>query len=149
MRKRYMTKFGLNEGNCLDACVASILECDIEDLPGLSDLGKFWFWKTIEILSLRGYGCIYVPKEILSSVIVSDCICIALFSTDSPERHAKVGRWKSYKEEDGNWSYTVEEEFDPHPNPDFDCIDLTGIFLIFPKPEYASNVLPNWKVARS
>jgi len=45
MRPVDQTKFGQPEGNCLAACVASILECRLEDVPDLwegEQAGKNW-----------------------------------------------------------------------------------------------------------
>ncbi len=36
MKPVYQTKFGATEGNCLAACIASLLETDIDDIPDFS-----------------------------------------------------------------------------------------------------------------
>jgi len=41
MKKVYQTKFG-SEGNCFAACIASLVETDIEKLPFLSDYEDRW-----------------------------------------------------------------------------------------------------------
>lgn len=41
MKKVYQSKFG-NEGNCFAACIASILEIELDSLPFLSDFEDDW-----------------------------------------------------------------------------------------------------------
>lgn len=40
MKPIYQTKFGSKEGNCFQACIASILEISIEDVPDIDPAGK-------------------------------------------------------------------------------------------------------------
>lgn len=72
MKLVYQTKFGDPEGNCFAACVASILECEITELPDFDDLpeGCNWLEWFNEHLAPKGYGVIsatvplhaYVPS---------------------------------------------------------------------------------------
>jgi len=41
MKKIYQSKFG-NEGNCFAACIASILEIELDSLPFLADFNDNW-----------------------------------------------------------------------------------------------------------
>lgn len=41
MKKVYQSKFG-NEGNCFAACIASILETELDSLPFLADYNDDW-----------------------------------------------------------------------------------------------------------
>lgn len=137
MTPQYMTMFGFGNANCLQAAIASLLDKKIEELPNFSDFGKEWHWKTCEWLSEHGYGTIWVAAETVKDLIVSDCLCIAIFDTGTHEDHAKVGRWRStydYLDEHDkmHWRFNVEEVFDPNPHPDFECVALRGLLLIFP-----------------
>jgi hypothetical protein len=131
-----MNEFGFGNGNCLQAAIASLLDKKIDELPNFSDFGKEWHRKTSEWLLDHGYGTIWVAAESVKDLIVSDCLCIAVFDTGTHEDHAKVGRWRSthdYEMEDGtmHWHYTVEEVFDPNPHPNFECVALRGLLLVF------------------
>lgn len=66
MKRVYQTKFGHPEGNCFNACVASILECSLEDLPDLEKFeakGVNWLDGLNEALRPMGYGVIHVPAS--------------------------------------------------------------------------------------
>lgn len=137
MKRVYMTKFGDGNGDCLTACIASLIEVDSETLPDFSSFGKPWHQKTVPILRSYGYESIYVFADTLKTLpnppIVSDCLCICIFDTGTHEDHVKIGRWTStYDAETNTWAYSVDEVFDPHPNPTFECVALRGMFLIFP-----------------
>src|SRR5690242_11331563 len=58
MKPVFQTRNGDPEGNCFAACVASILECSIEELPDLHDLpeGENWLeWFNTQ-LAPRGFA---------------------------------------------------------------------------------------------
>jgi hypothetical protein len=58
-------------GDCLTACVASLLECEIADLPDFSAMDREWLKGTREWLEANGYACIWIAKESLSSHLIS------------------------------------------------------------------------------
>ena len=60
MKPIIQTKFGRPDGNCLEACVASIMEVGIDEVPDFP-CGASWFGKLEEWAALRGFECIYVP----------------------------------------------------------------------------------------
>ena len=45
MKKVYQTKFGKPEGNCFPACIASILEIDIDQVPNIHEGKGVWYQK--------------------------------------------------------------------------------------------------------
>lgn len=56
MKPQAQTLFGKNEGNCVAACIASILEMPIEDVPNFAKLYNFeWAEHLEEWLGGRGY----------------------------------------------------------------------------------------------
>ena len=70
MKKVYQTKFGYPDGNCLAACLASIFELDIDDIPDFgvrSDWYKKFTQWCIEKLDLwpidiDANNCAFEPK---------------------------------------------------------------------------------------
>lgn len=136
MKPVMMTKYADEDANCLTACVASLLECDIESLPCFSSMGTDWFRHTVEYLEARGFGTIFVPAERLQGLIVSDCLCICIFKVpNSDVSHAKLGRWHS--EFGGElWNYSITEEFDPNKYG-VATGDLASVLLVFPKMDYS------------
>jgi hypothetical protein len=66
MKQVYQTKFGEPEGNCFNACVASILECSLEDLPDLYEIeqtGENWLVGLNNALRPIGYGIVHIPAS--------------------------------------------------------------------------------------
>lgn len=52
---------GSRDGNCFEACVASILECAIAEIPPLVlNNPDDWFEKCSEFLHSRGYSAAYI-----------------------------------------------------------------------------------------
>jgi hypothetical protein len=94
------------KGDCLRACLASILEFDIEYIPNFweqtEDTHEFWNllneWTTENI----GYKCIPIFLEDAFDDILKDVLCIAIGRTGrGNEEHAVV------------WCNKLI--FDPHP----------------------------------
>jgi hypothetical protein len=66
MKPIYQTKFTKPEGNCFNACVASILECKLEDLPDLYEIeqtGQNWLVGLNNALRPMGYGVVHIPAS--------------------------------------------------------------------------------------
>jgi hypothetical protein len=59
MKKVFQTKFGQLTGNCMNACLASLLELDIELIPAFGH-DKKWWTRMREFLGALGYS----PLEI-------------------------------------------------------------------------------------
>lgn len=131
MKAQFMTKYGVGNGNCLDACIASLLEVDIDSVPNLSDTDKAWHEKTRDFLQSSGFGCLWVAEPFLKEVIITSSLCIAVMRTDSEESHAIVGRWRAWKDSEDTWRYEVTEEFDPNERKNANCTELAGVLLIF------------------
>ena len=66
MKPVYQTKFGVPDGNCFNACIASIIECSIGDLPDLCEIeatGQNWLIGLNDALRPMGYGVISSPAS--------------------------------------------------------------------------------------
>lgn len=66
MKPVYQTKFGDPEGNCLMACVASVLEISLEECPVLWELeqqGKHWVIELNRFLGTRGWMATWLNYE--------------------------------------------------------------------------------------
>ncbi len=76
MKPVYQTRYGEPHGNCFAACVASILECGLADLPDLDNLpeGRNWLDWFNEQLAERG----------LSSTIYLYQICFFPCTEEQP-----------------------------------------------------------------
>src|SRR6266404_987731 len=66
MKRIFQTKFGHPEGNCFNACVASIIECALDELPDLEKFeakGVNWLDGLNQFLRPMGYGVISIPAS--------------------------------------------------------------------------------------
>lgn len=55
-------KFGMPDGNCFAACIASILELPLAEVPNFVTFGDKWYERTVEFLRCRGFTPIYVTR---------------------------------------------------------------------------------------
>lgn len=58
MKPVMQTKFGMPEGNCFAACLASLLELPIEEIPEFSE--KRWFTEATNWLFSRGLAIVHI-----------------------------------------------------------------------------------------
>lgn len=57
------TIFGMPLGDCHRACIASILELEITDVPNFNEAGEDWFMAMTDWLEGRGLGVIDAPAD--------------------------------------------------------------------------------------
>lgn len=135
MRPVTQTRFGWPEGNCLMACVASILEVDLEALPDLYEAQQeredgSWWNALHEALKERGWSCVYVGWD--TDIAAPQGYAIA--GGDSPREDVV-----NDKGENAGHTVVVKDGrvvHDPHPSRD----GLGGtpndyIVLLPPRPE--------------
>lgn len=97
MKRVFQTLRGL-EGNCFAACVASILECTIEEIPSLP-LDSNQNRALNKWLATRGLHYLEVEPHTLIRGTFEDVICIFTVPSETPEvheaglTHAVVGKW--------------------------------------------------------
>ena len=121
------TKLGFGSGNCGAACIASILEISIEDIPNFhgddpKDADTYWSnickWCENKPFMLVSF---YIPNEYDAKEILKDCWCIASGlsprRTEEWHRHAVV--WRN-----------GEIVHDPHPSRlGLREIDMYDVFI--------------------
>lgn len=61
------TIFGWPSGNCFAACVASILELSLDEVPNFMLNHETWFDDTYRWLAARGYTVLYVKRDAVAS----------------------------------------------------------------------------------
>lgn len=92
MTKIFQTKYNLNQGNCLTACVASLLDVPIFTLPEFCVDGE-WFERLDQFCKENGFfllywrHCMNVPMLCLGAYII---LLLELEGTDT--LHAVVGK---------------------------------------------------------
>ena len=130
MKPVNQTSFGTGQGNCFSACIASILEIAVADVPNFCHQdadhdGSTWLERTAAWLQERGWGLVHVTwKGGCDLVLPMNCWLICLGPREgTDEEHAVVGRAtagrRSEGEADGkkvwNWEYSIEWVHDPNP----------------------------------
>jgi len=89
MKKVYQTRFGKPKGNCILACIASVLEVELSEVPDiLADNEKWW-----EIINnwAESYGYILMPVEFKDYKDTPPCYCILGGKGENGIPHAVVG----------------------------------------------------------
>lgn len=66
MKKIFQTKFGKPEGNCFPACVASILEIEIERIPNYQEGDGVWYQNFKKWLRKFDYECVALNRSLLA-----------------------------------------------------------------------------------
>lgn len=129
MIAQQQTRFG-KDGNCLEACVASVLDLSIDDVP---DFGKEKGWWSNFVAFITQFGVRPLDVDIRSDWTHDEvrewarehfgADVLHLISGDSPSglRHATVGR-----------GGTIIH--DPHPEGGGVSGDLTFTFFVVPDP---------------
>lgn len=91
MKKVYQTKFGLPDGNCHAAALASIFGVELEDIPDFYDSDSHWYDEFVKFMVKR-FGV--QPIEVLNNGCGWQPIGLHLINGDSPRgdfKHAIVG----------------------------------------------------------
>lgn len=117
MKPVQQTIFGQKKGNCLPACIASILEIPIDDLPNFcAKKGTNWITDTAEWLHLHGWSMFYFslnPRRKRKDGRVN-----ADWHFNIPRDALYIAGGKSPR---GNWNHACiyrdnELIHDPHPD---------------------------------
>jgi hypothetical protein len=96
----FQTKFGL-EGNCLAACVATILGYPIESVPIPAAFGSVQNRELNAWLVNRGLHYFESEVKAIYDGSFEDVVCIFTVESDTPEvrsaggKHAVVGKWNA------------------------------------------------------
>jgi len=61
------TLFGWPSGNCFAACVASILELPLDEVPNFMLNHETWFEDAYRWLAARGYSLLYVKRDAVAA----------------------------------------------------------------------------------
>jgi hypothetical protein len=64
MQTKFSNKEGTEHGNCLSACVASILEIPLSEVPLFEELGKEWGKAFFELFYKHGYDICINENEV-------------------------------------------------------------------------------------
>ena len=141
MKRMYQTKFGNGNGNCLLACVASVLERDIDSIPDFNMSGAGWFEELYEWCVKERIGLIKLNPEGWKNAALLNSWAICCFSVQgSDEHHAAVGkcvRGPNQEHEDGlKWTWECCEVFDPNPRG-VKALELLYMLFLIPDPPLA------------
>lgn len=113
------TSYEKGKGNCLTACVASVLDMPISALPEFCVDGE-WFMRLAEFCTRNGFLLMYwTHSRDLPLLCMGAYLIIVLDLEGTEDRHAVVGkaRIKSVKNmpsDETSWEWETELAHDPN-----------------------------------
>lgn len=116
----YQTNYGKSTGNCLTACVASLIDLPIETVPEFC-IDGIWFTKLAEFCSTNGYSLIYFKHGVNNQVIPINTLLIACMKlVNTEDLHSIIVRTKPNVEflasGETKWTWIAEIVHDPNQN---------------------------------
>ena len=123
MKPVFQTRYGKDEGNCYQACLASIMEMELDEVPDFCNLyPERGHWQLEANIWLRQFGLATVtiaPQfgDDYITAYLKDCFLIATGDNSNGVRHCVI--WKN--------GITVH-----NPNKDCKGINPDSIDLVFP-----------------
>jgi len=118
---------GKPAGNCFRACLASVIECDIDSFPEFENMGRDWWNPFQKSLGEHGYMChgFGKPEDMDNPELAPGVDGYIVVSGGSPRGYSR-GHAVIYK--DG------EMVHDPHPSRE-GITGLNGFYMIEPLPQ--------------
>ncbi len=108
------------QGNCLSACVATIFEIPLSEIPNFNQFGEAWYRSFIDWCLERQIGLVYMTAQDSRAGAYSNMIIIAVYEVlNNPSvLHAVVAK-RDLKLKEGikNWIWETAVVFDPSPEP--------------------------------
>jgi hypothetical protein len=99
MKAVFQTRYGKEHGNCFQACLASILEMKLDDVPDFCNIVKdpFYQWQIETNKWLRQFGLAMVTvdhnfNDDICNGFIEDCYIIATGNNHDGVRHCVVWR---------------------------------------------------------
>ena len=134
------TIFGVGEGNCFSACIASLLNCPIEDVPNLNTEaldadGSHWMDRWKRWLETRGKGMVYIAHDGRWPHMSLPAGQHVILSGRSPREstvdlfHAVIARVNAWQDKEA-FAWDLEIVHDPYPTRDGIEKITSMIFLV-------------------
>lgn len=139
MKPVYQTNFDFKTGNCLAACVASILECSLDEVPNFcgepdSADGDSWFDTMVDWLEDKGYRVAFWEWSSPAWVSPGTHLIVSGRSPRSKEgtngHHHAVIVTRNESREPGV-PYRYDWTHDPHPDGTFIEGPILDAMLLF------------------
>lgn len=115
MKPVYQTRYKRGEGNCLPACIASILEVPIESIPDFCSLPGYWATRLFEWCEKQGLLFLYWDHADNVPLFCNNAYLILSLELEGikDEHHAVVGKTSRIDCEDG-WQWQTHIIHDPN-----------------------------------
>jgi len=115
------TRYGKSQGNCLTACVASILDVPISSLPEFCDGNGNWFHLLHEFCITNGFCLMYWRhREDTPILCLGSYVIVLLKLEGEDDMHAVVGKASLKNQE------PVNERSDGQAEEDFEASEMIG-----------------------
>lgn len=113
MEPVFQTMHGEKHGNCFAACIASLLEIPLEDVPQFGD-NDWWLKEINEFLSHYGYAYFHTSINDMNMSWMGECYCILVGPNEDGVQHAKIGYHRMDQTEDEDEpNHSFYEAHDP------------------------------------
>jgi hypothetical protein len=146
----FQTRFGRGNGNCLTACIASVLDLAIDQVAEFADSHEEWFAALSDFCEALDLTLLYWGSEVHQGVFASNTDLIILLSVAGEEElHAVVG--KAVIEErprPGHSGWRAEVIHDPNPRGTGPVESAFGFLIVKRNRQIVSgtNGRPKWTV---
>jgi hypothetical protein len=137
MKLQEMTRYGEMKGNCLEACIASLLDVSIEALPDFSGpMDGRWFDRLHKWALEVGYSILLIKGDSNEFAFLNAyCIGIARIQESDLERHAVILKWEFDREDaDHKWYTNAYTYHDPNKKCLPTILEFEEYLFIFTKP---------------
>lgn len=140
MKPVMQTKFTKDDGNCLQACMASILELPIESVPDfVNTCGQKWLPEIIHWCHENGFGVVFAnanADHVFPQMFLGNIYGIASFSIPGHEyNHAVVVQFSlsgvTHREHESDLMHKMDIVHDPWPYP-HRLGDLENVMVLVP-----------------
>jgi hypothetical protein len=122
MKPVFQTKFGLGNGNCLQAAVASVLDCELGEVPDFNMSGIGWFEEMTEWAFNEGHGLLWAEAKRWDKHLLLNAWVILIYSVEGyEEHHAVVGKCvldeiePTDRHDSKVWHWRADVIHDPNP----------------------------------
>lgn len=148
----FQARYGKGDGNCLTACVASILDIPLSDLPEFC-VDDEWFRRLHKFCEERGLSLTYFPHSDNNPIFISNTYVILLLRLEGegifhavvgkvipdgsePVSDAEVERFSAlselagYRKGDTKWMWKTELVHNPNCHSHPDIVGVAGYIII-------------------
>lgn len=129
--KIMQTKYGKGNGNCAQACVAGLLNMNLEDVPDFASASGIEWWDSLYGWCIENsYGLILLDANTKHLITNTFGIGVCKIKESDDETHAVILQY-SLDQKGEQWTYKAELYHDPNPKG-MTILEVTHHIFIIP-----------------